>query len=894
MAIITNIPNYNAPQEVLLNLYPDQFIGEGLTIDSNRRLTDDNGNVLPMPRQNTSMTTKRSPQWWKINMDYFYTVALAQYNWGREKIVRNYELMKGHLIPSDFYLEGPVMSLMDEVMNDVDLPAYVQHYAILNPPVNTMVGEKSKRPDVCRPKAMDDDSKSEEGQYYTNLLQTYEQQMFRQRISDKLKEQGVDLSHMDEFNQRVDQLTSDKMKDYMTSYTSQAEVWASNMIQALKVEFNMKEHFENGFRDLLICNKEFFHNYQDKSRTGFKAEKVNPKNVGWLTTPDKKYVKDAYAAWIVEIMEVSEILDKFDITEEETEHLHKFASQAFFPYSRTSNLYTNETGVESIKYNAYDPAILRERNLMEAQITADGQQRGDNLFGNAAPSVATFGNRFVVVTAYWKSKRKIGMLTYIDVDGHEQSVEVDDTYQDGTHPQQLSIQWKWENQWYKGVKIGQDIYYVEPLEILDYCPIIGVVHEIENTVSTSLVDMMKPFQTLYNVCMNQLYRLLEKEKGKVLLMNKRHIPVPKGGTYEDSLEMWERDAEETGVIWIDDSPDNMKGASGWNQTTVQDWTLSAQMQSRYELAVALKNECWELIGINRERTGGVAASQTATGTNTAISQSYAQTEPYFVQQEYLENQELQCILDIAQYLECKNPESTLSFIDSDGGNMFCKVQTEAGLKNRDIKLFMTSRSEDQRFRDDLKQLTQAAIQNGASLYEVGMMNKETSTRKIMDMLKQLKEKNEAMQQQAQQMQQQELQLKQQQAQSEEQRAEKDHADDIQLKTYEIDTKANAAITVAQIQAKVQIAAQNQSEEGPDYLDLMAQYQKNQDSVYKRDIEQMRIAMDKQQAANAQQAQMQDGSRKDRKLDLEEQGLELKKQDLKLKAKQAAKKPAKGK
>ncbi len=76
MAIITNIPNYNAPQEVVLNLYPDQFIGEGLTIDSNRRLTDDSGNVLPMPRQHTSVTTKRSPQWWKINMDYFYTVGI--------------------------------------------------------------------------------------------------------------------------------------------------------------------------------------------------------------------------------------------------------------------------------------------------------------------------------------------------------------------------------------------------------------------------------------------------------------------------------------------------------------------------------------------------------------------------------------------------------------------------------------------------------------------------------------------------------------------------------------------------------------------------------------------------------------------------------------------------
>lgn len=895
MAIIKYLAQYNAPQEVLLNLYPDQFVGEGLSLDSNRRLTDDQGNVLPMPNQHVTGITKRSEQWWKINMDYFYTVALSQYNWGRDKIVRNYELMKGHLVASDFYLEGPVMGLMDELMNDIDLPAYVQHYPILNPPINTMVGEKSKRPDVCRPKAMDDDSKSEEGQFYTDLYQQYINQKINQKVAQKLQQQGIDTSDIEAFNQQVEELSAEKVKEYMVSYTSEAEIWAANMIQALKVEFNMKEHFENGFRDLLICNKEFFHNYEDKSKTGFKSEKVNPKNVGWLTTPDKKYIKDAYAAWVIEIMELSEIIDKFDLSEEEIMHLRKYAMQAFFPYSRESNLYTGETGENSIKYNPYDPLVLQERNYLEARMTADGQQRLDGLFGNAAPSVGTFGNRFVVVTAYWKSKRKIGLLTYVDIDGNVQSVEVDDSYKDGDHSQQLSIEWKWENQWFKGIKIGQDIYYVEPLEIVDYCPIIGVVHEIENTVSTSLVDLMKPFQTLYNICMNQLYRLLEKEKGKVLIMNKRHVPVPKNGTYEDSLEMWERDAEETGVVWIDDSPENMKGASGWNTSTVVDWTLSQQMQTRYELAVQLKNECWELIGLNRQRLGGVTASETATGTNIAVSQSYAQTEPYFVQQEYVENQQLQCMLDIAQYLECRKPESTLSFIDSEGGNVFCKIQTELGLKNRDIKLFMTSRSEDARYLESLRQDAQAALQNGASMYEVAVMKKETSVRKILSMLKELKDKNDAMAQKAQEQKDQELQLQQQKIQQEEQRSVQEHNDNIQVEIYKIDTQANTAITVAQIQEKIQIAknSMNTSEE-PDYLDILAQQQKQQDSIYKRDIEQLRMNMENQSAQFAQRSDMQESMRKDRKLDLEEQGLELKKKELEIKKKAANKKPTSSK
>ena len=204
---------------------------------------------------------------------------------------------------------------------------------------------------------------------------------------------------------------------------------------------------------------------------------------------------------------------------------------------------------------------------------------------------------------------------------------------------------------------------------------------------------------------------------------------------------------------------------------------------------------------------------------------------------------------------------------------------------------MTSRSEDMRFKQELDQLAQASLQNGTSMYEVAMMKKETSTRKILDMLKKQKEKMEAMQQQAQEMQQQDLQLKQQQAQAEQQRADKEHNDNIQIETYKIDTQANTAITVAQIQERVKIAVANQSTEGPDYLDIIAQQQKTQDSIYKRDIEQMRMVMDKQQQALAQQNVQQQGGREDRKLDLQEEGLNLKKEELKIRAKQAAKKPA---
>jgi len=903
MAIIRNIPEYKAPYEVMLNLYPDQFIDEGkyysealqknIVLNDHRQIQDDYGNVIPMPKQNVKEDTKSSPVWQKINMDYFYTVGLAQYNYQRKRIVRNYELLKNILTSEDFYQEGPVMSMMDQLIQDADLPAYVQCYQIMTPPINDLVGEKSKRPDISRPKCVDSLSQSEEEKYYTDVKNRLVYQQASSIIKKKLLAQGVDTSNVEEFNKQAEELTQDYIKEAMSSYSSEAEKWAANMLTALKTEFNLKEIFEEGFRDMLICNRQFYHIYENKTKTGFTVDCLNPKYTWWLTTPDKKYTRDAYAAGIIEIMELSEILDKFDLPENEIDHLRKYAMMAFFPYSRESNLFSPNNGgkgIDSIKYNAYDPLILEERTKMEAMIQSENQQSLDGFLGNAAPSVGTFGNRFVVTTSYWKSKRKQGLLTYIDKNGIEQSDIVDDNYKPGTHPREISIEWGWVNQWYKGVKIGDDIYHVSPLEILDYCPIIGVLHEIKNTISVSLVDLMKPWQTIYNVCMNQVYRYLEKEKGKVLVFNKRFIPLLKGIDYKDSEAVWLRKMEEEGICFIDDSPENTNGGSSFNQFTVQDMSMSDVISARMNLALMCRAECWKLVGLSEQRLGQVQASETATGTNTAMTQSYAQTEPYFVQQEYVENQALQAIIDVAQYLECKKPESTISYIDSTGGNMFCQIQTQEQLKNRDIKLFITSRAEDQRFYNKLDELTQGMLQNGTSSYDVASLYLQNSIRQKLDGLKKIKEENEKLVQQKQQGEQQAAQAQQQKDQADVAFREKEHQDNVQLKMYEIDTKANVAMTIERIKEAIQISKENLSSSAPDMLDILGHNLKEQEAIRKRDLDSINLEIQKKKLEQQDNKDNFERQQKERKLNLEEKNIESRNQIEKEKLKIAKSKP----
>ena len=353
-----------------------------------------------------------------------------------------------------------------------------------------------------------------------------------------------------------------------------------------------------------------------------------------------------------------------------------------------------------------------------------------------------------------------------------------------TIPTQQSLEWGWINQWMQGTKIGPDIYHVKTFDLLDYCPIIGTLHEIKNTEPRSLIDLMKPFQVIYNVGMNQLYKLLEKEIGNVASISIRRIPKLKDGDDQDALDVWEMEARERGVMFDDDSPENTK-APVTNTSIAKnvDLTRTQEIQSRYNLCVQIKNECWELIGMSKQRLGSISASESATGTNAAIAQSYSQTEPLFVAHEYVQGQLYQAIIDASLYTQSTKPESTLSYITSEGESAFVQVNG-TDLKFRDLKVFPTNRPEDTQMFNELRLLSQAVIQNGGTLYDIIELYSTKSMREMKKVFRDMKDKQDLQQQQAFQQKQQELEQQQQQAQEQIKLAYQEHQENLVHEDYQ--------------------------------------------------------------------------------------------------------------
>lgn len=792
MAIIIETQDWDL-NNLRLNTYPDEFISE---------------------------KEKQKDSYSKSRMDYFANIAYHQYAMHKETIGNNYDLVKGILHKNDFYDDPVTKSFVDTLLVNNELPPDVKHYPILNPPINTLVGELANRPDLSRIRAMDDDSKSERLNAMTDIVQQYIIQEAQNKILAKhAAESGEPLSPED-----LQSLTMEEVQENLISYTSLAEKWANRILPSCKVEFNMKEISEDCFRDLLISSSEYFHVYENNSKTGFDVANLNPKNEWHIHLSNKKYTSDPTgtgkgtpAAGIVSVMELSEIIELFNLTKEEIDHLREDGLESQF--SVPSSFSRKGTGVNTIQYPQVSRLKDLERQILESQLSEENNDDISNVLGLSS-SINAFGNKFVVVQAYWISKKKIANVTYLDEEGNIQTTMVDESYK--KIPNQIDIQWGYINQWMKGYKIGAYVYNTEPLKILDYCPIIGVVHEGKNTKAKSLVDLMKPLQIIYNICYNQIFRLLEKEWGVFIEYPLRKLVTSKDGDGQDVMETTEEEARVKGIIYTDDSMENTKIATtNTSVTKVHDASRGNEIVSRMNLAAQMKAECWELVGITRQRLGSTSGStETATATQAGLSQSYTQTEHLFTQHQYLLNQVYQAIIDAAQYITINKPESTTTYIANTGEDAFIKV-TGNDLKMRDLKVFVTSRPEDVKINQKFEELIGAYIQNGGDLYDASVAYETSSLREKQALLLKLKKQKEEFQKQEQQNQQ--AQLQQQQAQFEQtmQQQAQEKQYEIENENYqkELDRLHENEIEYIKLQAKIDNATDTDGDGVPDAIEI---------------------------------------------------------------------------
>lgn len=698
--------------------------------------------VSHFPDLFVSKSKRESPAYIKGIGDYFAGEARRQYAKNMETFVRNYMFMKGSLTKEDFYednLDPETQQFIGETL-DFDyerdgLPKDIVHYSIVNQPVNTLLGELQNKPDNFFVRAFDDMSRSEQLEAMTSIVERLMYTQFREKMLIKFAEEGADINS-EEFMQQLEQVTAEKVEEELSNFTTLYERWGNRMLEVMKVMFNIKQLSEDSFADLLKTGRERYHIYEDNSELGFNIKNVNPRNIFRIRGSESKYTKDDAVTGIIEIMDISEIINTFSLTKRDVDRLRK---------GKELDKHTSKggTGINSISYNAKmdfwkdqlaeldAPDVFEEVDILEDFLM------NDKYYHN---------NRYQVVTTYIQAKPLIGKLTYIDADGVEQVDYVDENYKSGDHPQQIDLEWRYYNKWYKHVNIANILYSYEPVEFIDRNPIIGGDFDPRNSEVKGFLDLMKPFQMIYTVAINQIWQIMKKDLGIQYRINPRKIPGTKDGDPADALDDFEYIAKNKGLLMEDDSPENMGTPSPTNAASaVVDLSRHNEINVRWQLAQQMKYECWELVGITRERLGSVAASQTAQGANISMSQSYSQTSPWFAHHYYILNDLYQTILDAAQYFESQKEESTISNISGSGEHLMIKVAGK-DLKSRDLRVFVTDRNEDHERLQRNRSFATEMLQNGVDAYDVSVLMDQNSIRAHQDVLLKIKKHRQEMEQ----------------------------------------------------------------------------------------------------------------------------------------------------
>ena len=508
-------------------------------------------------------SSEKTDDWAAWNLDWLELQGVEFLRTNARRLLKNYKLAKGIIDKSDYIVEedNQYKEMMDVLTKENDSALELKFYPIVPNVINVLSGEFTKRYNKVQFRAVDDKSYNEMLEQKTLEIEETLLADAERELTLKMIEAGMDPGS----EEAQQQLSPDNLKtlpeieDYFSkSYRSSIEEWATHQLNVDEERFKMQELEERGFRDMLIADREFWHFRMLED--DYDVELWNPVLTYYQKSPDQRYISDSNYVGKVDLMTVSDVVDKYGylMSEKQLSSLQRIyparSAQyqvngyqndgAYYDPSRSHDWNTNAPGLAYRQYvsnAAVDPARGGDILTQILSQSEDLEQWGD-------------GNLMRVSTNYWKTQRKVGHLTKIEFDGEVTQEIIDESFKITEKPvydtsifknkskdtllQGEHVEWIWINETWGGIKIGPNVPAtwqtsmddnVNPIYLginrekpgrlpfqfkgeksLYGCklPVEGRVFSDRNTRSTSLVDLMKAYQVGYNMVNNQIADIL--------------------------------------------------------------------------------------------------------------------------------------------------------------------------------------------------------------------------------------------------------------------------------------------------------------------------------------------------------------------------------------------------
>lgn len=729
-------------------------------------------NTKSFPAQKLPMS-KKTQAWKEACVDY--VVGAGDSGFGGNGRSRSDEMQTYYDLYNSIYNEKDLKYVTNPFKQDDGFPAMAQDYNIIKPYVDQLLGEETKRPFNFHPQRTSDIAASELQEKAKEMLMDYIQATIASKLSPEQAaryEQALATGEI----QTPEAIAKYLQKDYKDI----AETEAYHALQFLKRKLNLTHEFYKGWKDALIGGEEIY--YIGVINGDPYVERVNPMYFDYEHSLDLEFIDDA--AWCRRkmIMSATEIYDRFydKMSERQLNELLELIDQR---PGAGNNPEIRKTSID------YESIKLHKINSFT-----------DNPFDV---------DHITVYHCCWKSFKKIGFVTLLNPEtGEAKEFQVDEDYKvTGT---EQSVEWDWIIEVWEGYRIGDDMYIgIQPIEYQHISadnpnsqklPYTGVVYNNTNSKPRSLVSMMKPLQYMYIVVWYRLELALSRDKGKVAVMDITQIPK----SMNIDVNKWMHYLSALGVAFINpydegwDIPGREGGKpSQFNQLSSWDLTMSNVIAEYIQLMQKIEDMVAKLTGITPQRQGQIAPSELVGNTNTAVSMSYHITEPWFWNHNQVKRRVLTMLLNTSK-AAWKDSKRYLNYILDDATRAF--VQLSDNFFYEDMDIFVDDSTKNQQYIDQLKQLLQPAMQNGASLLDIAEIITLDNMSMIKNRLEEIEQKRmEQMQQQQQAEQQAQQQMAEQQNQLKEEELMLKEAE-MDLEKYKVDQDNATKITVAQLNA----------------------------------------------------------------------------------------------
>lgn len=729
-------------------------------------------NTKSFPAQKLPMS-KKTQAWKEACVDY--VVGAGDSGFGGNGRSRSDEMQTYYDLYNSIYNEKDLKYVTNPFKQDDGFPAMAQDYNIIKPYVDQLLGEETKRPFNFHPQRTSDIAASELQEKAKEMLMDYIQATIASKLSPEQAaryEQALATGEI----QTPEAIAKYLQKDYKDI----AETEAYHALQFLKRKLNLTHEFYKGWKDALIGGEEIY--YVGVINGDPYVERVNPMYFDYEHSLDLEFIDDA--AWCRRkmIMSATEIYDRFydKMSERQLNELLELIDQR---PGAGNNPEIRKTSMD------YESIKLHKINSFT-----------DNPFDV---------DHITVYHCCWKSFKKIGFVTLLNPEtGEVEEFQVDEDYKvTGT---EQSVEWDWIIEVWEGYRIGDDMYIgIQPIEYQHISadnlnsqklPYTGVVYNNTNSKPRSLVSMMKPLQYMYIVVWYRLELALSRDKGKVAVMDITQIPK----SMNIDVNKWMHYLSALGVAFINpydegwDIPGREGGKpSQFNQLSSWDLTMSNVIAEYIQLMQKIEDMVAKLTGITPQRQGQIAASELVSNANTAVNMSYHITEPWFWNHNQVKRRVLTMLLNTSK-AAWKDSKRYLNYILDDATRAF--VQLSDNFFYEDMDIFVDDSTKNQQYIDQLKQLLQPAMQNGASLLDIAEIITLDNMSMIKNRLEEIEQKRmEQMQQQQQAEQQAQQQMAEQQNQLKEEELMLKEAE-MDLEKYKVDQDNATKITVAQLNA----------------------------------------------------------------------------------------------